>query len=87
MPVFPDFSKHRKHGEDPNDFCLHASVKSKCDGRNRLGLEHYKLVLHREQEPWRLPSRQAEFNGTNRLRFDVHSDDQEVTGNQGYFED
>ena len=25
-----------------------------------------------QQEPWRLPSRQAEFNGTNRLRLDVH---------------
>ena len=38
-----------------------------------------------EQEPWRLPSRQAEFDGTDRL--DAHSDDQAVTGNQGYFED
>ena len=26
------------------------------------------------QEPWRLPSRQAEFNGTDRLRLDAHSD-------------
>ena len=41
----------------------------------------------RQQEPWRLPSRQAQFNGTSRLRLDVHSDDQAVTGNQGYFED
>ena len=32
------------------------------------------------------PSRQAEFNGTDRLRLDAHSDDQAVTGNQGYFE-
>ena len=39
-----------------------------------------------EQEPWRLPSRQAEFNGTDRRRFGAHSDDQAVTGNQGYFE-
>ena len=31
-----------------NDFFLHAYVKSKCDGRNCLGLEHYELVLHRE---------------------------------------
>ena len=38
-----------------------------------------------KQEPWRLPSRQAEFDGTDRL--DAHSDDQAVTGNQGYFED
>ena len=28
-----------------------------------------------EQEPWRLPSRQAGFNGTDRLRLDAHSDD------------
>ena len=40
-----------------------------------------------KQEPWRLPSRQAEFDGTDSLRLDVHSDDQAVTGNQGYFED
>ena len=31
-----------------NDFCLHAYVKWKCDGRICLGLEHYKPVLHRE---------------------------------------
>ena len=43
-------------------------------------------LIHRKQEPWRLPSRQAEFNGTNRLRLDVHSEDQAVTGNQGYFD-
>ena len=40
-----------------------------------------------KQEPWRLPSRQAEFDGTDSLRLDRHSDDQAVTGNQGYFED
>ena len=39
-----------------------------------------------KQEPWRLPSRQADFNGTDRLKFEAHSDDQAVTGNQGYFE-
>ena len=33
-----------------------------------------------------LPFRQAEFNGTDRLRLDAHSDYQAVTGNQGYFE-
>ena len=43
-------------------------------------------VLQRKQEPWRLPSRQAEFNGTDRPRLDAHSDDQAATGNQGYFE-
>ena len=46
-----------------------------------------KWQISKEQEPWRLPSRHAELNGTNRLRLDVHSDDQAVTGNQGYFED
>ena len=45
------------------------------------------MDLNIEQEPWRLPSRQAEFNGTNRLGLDVHGDDQAMTGNQGYFED
>ena len=39
-----------------------------------------------KQEPWRLPSRQAEFDETDSLRLDAHSDDQAVTGNQGYFE-
>ena len=39
-----------------------------------------------KQEPGRLPSRQAGFNGTDRLKLDAHSDDQAVTGNQGYFE-
>ena len=29
-----------------------------------------------KQEPWRLPSRQAEFNGTDRLGLDADSDDQ-----------
>ena len=27
-----------------------------------------------QQEPWRLPSRQAEFNGTDRLGLDARSD-------------
>ena len=44
-------------------------------------LEDSCYYFYRKQEPWRLPSRQAEFNGTNRLRLDVHSDDQAVTGN------
>ena len=26
----------------------YLNVKWKCDGRNCLGVEHYKLVLHRE---------------------------------------
>ena len=43
-------------------------------------------AIHSQQEPWRLPSRQAEFDGTDSLRLDAHSDDQAVTGNQGYFE-
>ena len=42
--------------------------------------------IHYKQEPWRLPSRQAERDGTDSLRLDAHSDDQAVTGNQGYFE-
>ena len=45
------------------------------------------FMLHVQQEPWRLPSRQAEFNVPNRLRLNVHSDYQAVIGNQGYFED
>ena len=44
-------------------------------------------AIYSQQEPWRLPSRQAEFDGTDSLRLDAHSDDQAVTGNQGYFED
>ena len=44
------------------------------------------IILNLKQEPWRLPSRQAEFNRTDRLRLDAHSDDQAVTGNQSYFE-
>ena len=47
----------------------------------------FQKEFSHKQKPWRLPSRQAEFDGTNRLRLDVHSDDQAVTGNQGYFED
>ena len=43
------------------------------------------MGFYSQQEPWRLPSRQAEFDGTDRL--DAHSDDQAVTGNHGYFED
>ena len=39
-----------------------------------------------KQEPWRLPSRQAEFDETDRLKLDVHSDYQAMTGNQGHFE-
>ena len=39
-----------------------------------------------QQEPWRLRSRQVEFDETDSLRLDAHSDDQAVTGNQGYFE-
>ena len=35
-------------------------------------------VCIKQQEPCRLPSRQAEFNGTDRLRLDAHSDDQAV---------
>ena len=46
-----------------------------------------KRSFNFEQEPWRLLSRQAEFDGTDSLRLDAHSDDQAVTGNQGYFED
>ena len=42
--------------------------------------------FRRKQEPWRLPSRQAEFDGTDSLRLDAHRDDKAVTGNQGYFE-
>ena len=39
-----------------------------------------------KQEPWRLPSRHAEFDETDSLRLDANSDDQAVTGNRGYFE-
>ena len=35
---------------------------------------------------WRLPSRQAEFNGTDRLGLDARSDYQAVASNRGYFE-
>ena len=38
------------------------------------------------QEPWRLPSRQAEFDETDRLSLMPHSDYQAMTGNQGHFE-
>ena len=41
---------------------------------------------HSQQEPWRLPSRQAEFNGTGRLEIDARSDYQAVASNKGYFE-
>ena len=41
--------------------------------------------LHSKQEPWRLPSRQAEFNGTDRLRLGARSDYQAVASNKGYF--
>ena len=34
-----------------------------------------------------LPSHQADFTATDRLRLDVHSDYQAVTGSQGYFDD
>ena len=40
---------------------------------------------HNEQEPWRLLSRQAEFNGTDRLGLDARSDYQAVASNKGYF--
>ena len=46
----------------------------------------HKVKNKIKQEPWRLPSHQAKFNGTDELRLDVHSDHQAVTGNQGYFE-
>ena len=39
-----------------------------------------------EQEPVRLRSCQAGFNGTDRLKLDAKRYDQAVTGNQGYFE-
>ena len=39
-----------------------------------------------KQEPWKLPSRQAEFNGTDRLGLDARSDYQAVASNKGYFE-
>ena len=42
--------------------------------------------IYIKQEPWRLPSCHAEFNGTDRLSLDAYSDYQAVTGNQGYFE-
>ena len=45
------------------------------------------IIFYCKQEPWRLLSRQVEFDGTDSLRLDAHSDDQAVTGNQGYFED
>ena len=48
----------------------------------------YKIyvVYHNKQEPWRLPSRQAEFNGTDRLGLDARSDYQAVASNKGNFE-
>ena len=39
-----------------------------------------------KQEPWRRPSRQAEFNGTDRLGLDARSDYQAVASNKSYFE-
>ena len=53
-----------------------------CYVTARNNSEHF---IHK-QEPWRLPSRQAEFDETDKLRFDAHNDDQTVTGNEGYFE-
>ena len=46
-------------------------------------LEELPPTLQLEQEPWRLPSRQEEFNRTDMRRLDYS---QAVTGNQGYFE-
>ena len=43
--------------------------------------------LSTQQEPWRLPSRQAEFIVTNRLRLDAHSDYQAVTGTEAILRD
>ena len=52
---------------------------------NNIGLQFHKEIYN-EQEPWRPPSRQAEFNGTDRLRLDARSGYQALAGNQGYFE-
>ena len=59
---------------------------SKLPSKHNNGLG--KLKDHKvKQEPWRLPSRQAEFNvGTDGLGLDAHSDYHAVTGNQAYFE-
>ena len=46
--IFACLSRFFRARGGPNDFCLHAYAKSKCDGRICLGLEHYKPVLHRE---------------------------------------
>ena len=48
--------------------------------------DHFEDGKHTKQEPWRLPSRQAEFNGTDRLGLDARSDYQAVASNKGYFE-
>ena len=51
-------------------------------------MKNYNNIFHtsNKQEPLRLPSRHSEFNGTDKLGLGAHSDDQAVTGNQGYFE-
>ena len=46
--IFACLSRFFRARGGRNDFCLHACVKWKCDGRICLGLEHYKPVLHRE---------------------------------------
>ena len=40
-------------------------------------LRHIERAIKIKQEPWRLPSRQAEFNRTNRLRLDADSHDRQ----------
>ena len=45
------------------------------------------LVMLYQQEPWRLPSRQADCTATDRFKLDMHSNYQAVTGNQGYFDE
>ena len=61
---------------------LSPSKEAICDGFEEIRNSRLK----KQQEPWRLPSRQAEFNATDRLGIDAHSDYQAVTKNQGYFE-
>ena len=51
-----------------------------------LGMYFVYFMKNKSLGIERLPSRQAQFNGTDRLWLDVHGDYQTVTRNQGYFE-
>ena len=61
---------------------LHATLQRPRHRNQNKGIVECLL----KQEPWRLPSRQAEFNVTDRLGLDACSDYQAVASNKGYFE-